>query len=238
MVKKINKFLKDLSSWLFKWRMKMNVNKCSYILFGSAKFNRVDLALFLGNERIPYDPNPIFLGVTLDEQLSFAPHFEYLRTRALNRLNLLKIFSNKSWKLNNWTLNSLYRSLVGSIFDYSFFTLANVRESSLNRIQTVQNRAIRIMYKLPWDSSTSELFPLSGITSIYQRFMQLGCKYLVKALVYNPLIKTIFSEFLSSRSSINRSQSLVTPFCYFSKILSLSFALLTYFALFIIILCI
>ncbi len=127
----------------------------------------------------------------------------------------------------------IYISLVGSIFDYSFFTLANVRESSLNRIQTVQNRAIRIMYKLPWNSSTSKLFPLSGKTSIYQRFMQLSCKYLLKALVYNLLIKKIFFEYLSSMS-----QSLATVFCYFSKILSLSFAFLTYVALFIIILCI
>ncbi len=78
----------------------------------------------------------------------------------LNSLNLLKIFSNKSWKLNIWTLKSLNRSLIGSIFDNSFYTLTNVRESSLNRIQTVQKRAFRIIYKLTSDSFTSELVPL------------------------------------------------------------------------------
>ncbi len=63
-------------------------------LLGSVRFNRLDLALFLDSERIPFDPNLIFPGVTSDEQLSFANHFENLRTRALNRLNLLKIFGN------------------------------------------------------------------------------------------------------------------------------------------------
>ena len=36
MVNKINKYLNKLEKWLLKWRMKMNVDKCNYIIFGKS----------------------------------------------------------------------------------------------------------------------------------------------------------------------------------------------------------
>ena len=106
------------------------------------------LNLRLNGETIPYNPNPIFLGITFDERLNFSAHYDNLRVRALKRLNIIKIFSHKSWHLNRATLTNIYRALIGSIFDYSFFSIACVSETKLNRVQTVQNRAIRCIYRL------------------------------------------------------------------------------------------
>ena len=133
----------------------MNVDKCNYIIFGSSRLKPEYFQFTFKEKLIPYSNNPIFLGVTLDENLNFVAHFENLRSRALKRLNVIKIFSHKSWKLSKWTLKSLYRSLVDSIFEYSFFCIANVSTQSLSRAQTIQNRAIRCIYKLPWDSPSS-----------------------------------------------------------------------------------
>ena len=48
-------------------------------------------------------------------------HFEILRDRALKRLNIIKMFSHKSWHLSTKTLKCILTALVGSIFDFSFF---------------------------------------------------------------------------------------------------------------------
>jgi hypothetical protein len=127
--------------------------------------------------RIPYNPELLFLGVKFDERLCFATHFANLRSRALKRLNIIKIFSHGSWHLNCTTLTNLYRALIGSIFDYSFFTGVCVSDTNLNRIQTVQNRAIRTIYRLDWRSPTVNLFPISGVLGIKVRFLQLGVRY-------------------------------------------------------------
>jgi len=58
----------------------------------------------LNSESIPYNPNPVFLGITFDERLCFNKHFENLGARALSRLNILKIFSHKSLHSNKKTL--------------------------------------------------------------------------------------------------------------------------------------
>ena len=51
--------------------------------------NKVDLEfdLLLNEQSIPYNPNPVFIGVTFDKRLCFNIHFKNLRTRALSRLN-------------------------------------------------------------------------------------------------------------------------------------------------------
>jgi len=76
----------------------MNTNKCNYIFFTKGP-NRI-LKLIINSQLIPYCENPKFIDVVFDKTLSFNRHFENLRTRTLNRLNLIKTFSHKSWGLN------------------------------------------------------------------------------------------------------------------------------------------
>ena len=80
----------------------------------------MDFGLRVNGEKIPYSPNPIFLGISFDENLCFNRHFSKLRERALKRLNIIKIFAHFSWHLSTKTLINIYKSLVGSVFDYSF----------------------------------------------------------------------------------------------------------------------
>ena len=103
--KTINLYLETLVKWLHKWRLKMNVSKCCYVIFSksgnrSNKLRGVEsirLKLNMNGENIPYNPNPKFLGVTFDESLSFNCHIETLRCRALKRtaIILLSFFSFK-----------------------------------------------------------------------------------------------------------------------------------------------
>ena len=97
----------------------MNASKCSYTIFsGSGKGS-----LSLDEEQIPYSRAPVFLGITFDEYLCFNTHYSNLRARAIKRLKIIKIFSHSSWHLDHLTLKRIYRALIGSIFDYSFFSI-------------------------------------------------------------------------------------------------------------------
>ena len=151
-----------------------------------------------------------------------------LRVRALKRLYIIKIFSHKSWHLNRATLTNIYRALIGSIFDYSFFSLACVNETKLNRVQTVQNRAIRCIHRLKWDSPTDSLFRVSGILPLKVRFLQLGARYLAKTIRYkNVFICQLIAEYTRSWSAITaHNQVMSTPLCLFSSLLAISFACL------------
>ena len=58
------------------------------------------ISLKFGNELIPYEKNPKFLGITLDRSLSFTQHINNLKDRAQSRANMLKHLKGKKWGLN------------------------------------------------------------------------------------------------------------------------------------------
>ena len=135
---KINTYLIKLTEWLYKWRLRMNANKCCYTIFSkNGNKNKIGFGLRLRDGLIPYNSKPLFLGITFDEFLSFKEHFNNLRTRSLKRLNIIKILKHKSWRLDCNILKGIYKALIGSIFEYSFFTVANVSPDSISRIQKI-----------------------------------------------------------------------------------------------------
>jgi hypothetical protein len=107
------------------------------VLFSGGNGDRLDFDLQLNGESIPYNPNPVFLGITFDEKLCFNTHFENLGIRALKRLNILRIFSHKSCYFNRKTLTNIYSALIGSIFDYSFFSGTCISDTSLGLVQRI-----------------------------------------------------------------------------------------------------
>ena len=233
----IEKYLVRLMNWLSLWRLKMNASKCCYTIFSGAGRGKVSLDLKLFGELIPYNPNPLFLGVRFDEYLCFNKHFQNLRVRALKRLNVIKIFSHSSWHLSKATLTNIFRALIGSLFDYSFFSVACIAETNLKLVQTVQNRAIRIIYKLKWDSPTKDLFPVSKVLFIRARFLQMGARYILKCFSHgNRFIKLLVEEYSGSWSENSAKASVTsTPVGAFYSIIRIAYACIVLIRLYLII---
>ena len=160
----IKKYLENLVKWLYKWRLKMNASKCNVTIFsGNGSRNETKFELYINQCKIPYAPNSVFLGITFDEFLNFRVHTEGLAIRARKRLNIIKILSNLSWILSHETLNEIKNALIGSLFVYSFFSVAIIAETNLDRLQKVQNRAIQSIYRLEWTSPTDLIHSMSNL---------------------------------------------------------------------------
>ena len=212
---RINSYISSLVKWLFKWRLKVNAFKCCYTIFSKGgNCNKSKIEIKLNNGIIPYDPKPLFLGITFDERLNFSEHTENLSLRALKRINIIKILSHKSWHLGKDTLKNVYNALIGSIFAYSFFTVARLSKSNLDKLQRIQNRAIRSIFKLEWNSANHLIPIISGILPVKERLIQLGIKYLPRALLKNSNISLLLREYIDSKSSIQRNNK-PTPLCIF-----------------------
>ncbi|RNA06133.1 RNA-directed DNA polymerase from mobile element jockey-like, partial [Brachionus plicatilis] len=69
--------------------------------------------------------------------------------------NIIKILSNKKWGLNQNTLGNLYKSLVGSIVNYSFPCLNSFSENNIKKLQAIQNTAVRSILKLKYDTPSN-----------------------------------------------------------------------------------
>jgi len=101
----ITMHLKTIEEWLNKWRLRMAPHKCSYIIFNSGKKDiSNELNLTLNNVKLTHDANPTFLGVRFDPQLSFKNQIAHLKQTCIQRLNIIKIISHRSWHLTKETL--------------------------------------------------------------------------------------------------------------------------------------
>jgi len=197
----MKRYLENLVVWLFKWRLKINASKCNYTIFssiGSRNITRFNLFINGGNHIYTFD--------------------EYIRRiwklGLEKRLNLIKNFSHKSWKLSHETLKGIYNALIGSLFVYSFFSVARIAVTNLERLQIVQNRAIRSIYRLEWTSPTELIHSISSLLPVRDRLTDIGKKYLPKAIGNNANVCLLLEEYLDSVSSIRRGYK-DTPLCLF-----------------------
>jgi hypothetical protein len=127
----VNLYLKELENWLNRWRLKMATHKCAAMVIEPTNSN-LNFNLKLYNDRIPMVEDQAFLGIKIDRYLKFDKHIELLSAKANSRINILKILSHKSWKINISALTNIYKTLMRSIREYSAL-LNNVIKNKLHQ---------------------------------------------------------------------------------------------------------
>ncbi|KAG5860954.1 hypothetical protein JTB14_033349 [Gonioctena quinquepunctata] len=100
--------------------------------------------LKLNNENLKFETSISFLGMTLDQKLNWNAHIENLISSCYRRLNLLRTLANREWGSDRQTLLMMYRTLIRSKLDYGSTAYASATNSSLKRLDTIQNSALRI----------------------------------------------------------------------------------------------
>ncbi|RNA24189.1 hypothetical protein BpHYR1_047922 [Brachionus plicatilis] len=118
--------------------------------------------------------------------------------------------------LNHNTLASLYKALIGSILDYNFPCLNSFSESGLQKLQVIENTAVRCILKLPLRTSSESLFYEAenklNISKIDHRLNNLLENYLRNGLDYSvSLTKRLVSEY--QRGFDSRFITNPTPLC-------------------------
>ena len=116
----------------------MHPTKCNFMTFNNNtnKNSNEQFKHKLYNEKIPVCNLLKFLGITFDLGLTFNNHTKDIKKRCINRLNIIKILSNKRWKLNATTLKSIYLSLICTVIDYSSLIMPFLSKSLTKTIQT------------------------------------------------------------------------------------------------------
>ena len=120
--------------------------------------------------------------------MNYSEHIALMKERCIKRLNIIKVLTHRSWRIGKEVLVAIYRSLVGSIVDYSFFALSSLLENNFKRLQAIQNKAMHSIFRLDFDSHMDQVFFVSGMPRVRDRLLDLNRRFLVSASVSNPLL--------------------------------------------------
>ena len=156
----------------------------------------------LFKERIPPCESLKFLGITFDLGLSFNEHIKDVKKKCINRLNIIKLMSNKRYKLNTSTLKTIYLSLIRSIMDYSSLIIPQIAKYLGRTIQSTQNTAMKIIHKLKFDTHTDEVVQISGLPLIKERANELNINYIKNSIKYkNELVMELIKDYKDGSKS-------------------------------------
>ncbi len=141
--------------FLSRWRLIPSATKTVSSIFHlhNAQAKR-ELNIFLKGQRIEHDPNPTYLGVTLDRSLTYHDHLKKTAAKVSSRNNLLRKLSSTSWGARAQTLKTTALALCYSAAEYCAPVWSR---SSHTRVVDVQlNMSMRIITvtlrstPLPW----------------------------------------------------------------------------------------
>lgn len=139
---------KIITDWLSAHCLKINDSKTELILIGPKTLvdrckDQVS-SITLGSESIPFSSTVKNLGVTFDETLSFRSHISQIRKSCFS---LLLAFSKIRNHFSRESIETLIHALVTSKLDYCNSLFAGSWKCDIQRLQSVQNFAARIILR-------------------------------------------------------------------------------------------
>ena len=137
-----NRALKDLKFILDKVSFVAAPEKCKFVIFSKQRY--VDVSnIHFDNIIIPYVPNIIYLGITLDAKLRWVPHITSLTATVSRWSNFLGTVTNTWWGSHPSSLLMIYRTFIRSKLDYGCFFYGSASFSNWNNINKLQISCLR-----------------------------------------------------------------------------------------------
>jgi len=161
----INQELRTISVWLSSNKLSLNVSKTHFMLFRSSSTfiaNR-DLSILINNTHIEEVSCTKFLGVIIDNRLSWHEHTTYIQRKICKSIGIL---SKARKSFSKETLVSLYYTFIYPYLSYCITAWGNTYKTHLQKLILIQKRAIRIVSFSQRLSHTAELFSNTGILTL------------------------------------------------------------------------
>ena len=154
--------LVKLNTWLITNRIKINVDKSKFICFSYRKSIQ-SRPLKLGDSFIQETDQTKFLGLILDNRLTFKPHINYILSKISRSVGVL-------FKLNSTLptriLKMLYNSLILPYLNYGVECWHAAPNYALNKLQVLQKKAVRAIFNLSFNAHTNDYFKENGLLKL------------------------------------------------------------------------
>ena len=117
--------------------------KTKVIIFSKSQTAiRAEPAMSLYGDLLSYYPQIKFLGITLDNRMTFTKHSEEILERCNQTFHRLIILVNKKWGPSPATILQIYKKCVRPIFEYGIVSTITVSETVITKIQRVQTLSL------------------------------------------------------------------------------------------------
>lgn len=193
-IRNLNSASTNLSNYCKRWKIKLNSSKTKAMFFTRRRCERLlpSESVFVQNTRINWAEDIKYLGLTLDKTLTFSKHVNNSIEKTLKFIAILYPLINRKSELNTANKLLLYKSVLRSILLYACPVWNNCADCHIKKLQIIQNKCLKIIFKLPYHFSTRELHKIANIPLVADQIAKNTDNFRRK-LVYsdNPLIRQL-----------------------------------------------
>ena len=162
-------------------KLQLNEQKTEFFVTSTSYklSNLPELKLKIGNAEIAASPTVKNLGVTFDTTMSMSKHVSNM-CRSIN-FHLRNMFRIRRY-IDFDCCNHLARSLITSRLDYANALLYGIKSRDLKRLQSLQNRAARLVFRVPRDHNAEVLLSDLHWLPVNDRILFKSMLYVYKCL--------------------------------------------------------
>ena len=171
----LNQDLDSLAKWLYDHKLSLNISKSKFMIIGGRrKLNSInEVSLKIRDKELDRINSYKYLGVIINESLSWADHIEYVQGKVSQRLGLLQRIK---CLLPRETRELFVKTMILPILDYADVVWGDKSNVTLmGNIQLLQNKAAKLILDRPKHSSATEALTQLGwdTMAIRRRFHRL-----------------------------------------------------------------
>ena len=162
----INEDLSALSKWLWLNKLTMNITKTKYIAYSLSQrttLKRNDLKVFLNGSIIERVDSFKFLGIYIDEHLTWKSHMNKVLSKIQRNLGVVRRIS---CFLTRKALIQLFHSLIMSHIRYGIIVWHYHQIALRKKIQACANKFLRMIFFMKRRESVKKLMLDNKILSV------------------------------------------------------------------------
>jgi endonuclease/exonuclease/phosphatase family metal-dependent hydrolase len=193
--RKLSSSLDSVSNFFRDWKIRINKSKTEIILFTKS----TKMIKKLPTNPINFDGDSLqwknqvtYLGVVLDQKLSFRPHIDKVVQKARNVVSSLYCLFKRNNSVPVKEKVSLYRSVVRPVMTYACPVFSNCPKTHFSRLQIQQNKVLRMAINAPWYTRNDDLHSEANIPTIREYTDKISCNFYHRAACHeNELINSL-----------------------------------------------
>ena len=191
--------MSKVAKWLRANRLLLNIDKTHYMIFHSVK-KKIDSqhCVKVSDQKIEQVSNTKFIGVYLDEKLSWEKHILMIKSKVAKGLGILykarKVFPIE-------TLKTLYYSIIYPHLTYCIEVWGNASKTHLGFLFKMQKKVLRTMTSAGYRAHTDPIFAelqFLKLPDIYNFFVMTFVFKFVKGM-----LPKVFDSFFQRNSDIS-----------------------------------
>lgn len=180
-----NEGLKAVAIWLDNNLLTLNAEKTKFLAFHISKPTEpnTDMPIKVHGHHCQYTHSPSlcdcttiqrvpqlkYLGILLDERLTFSSHITELCGRVRKVIYIMKLLRNSASKT---LLVNVYRALCESLLTYCVSVWGSAASSCLIKLERAQRSVLKVMFRKPYLFPTSQLYQESGFLTVRQLYIR------------------------------------------------------------------